>query len=227
MTAIQRNPAPIRGQVESHLRSEIELGHLRPGDRIVERTVCEALGVSRPLIREAMRSLQSDGLVRALPRGGIEVTVLSSEEAGHIYTVRRELEGLSAFLFVSNATKDDREKLFQAVSDLKAAFEADEGERLLEAKNRFYAILSASSGNPVLQTMLRNIHGQIRLLRGTSLSDPGRANRMVRELSDIADAVLAGDADEARRLTEVHVLAAMDATKRALSERHGKRIAVE
>ena len=104
MTSIQRNPTPVRGQVEAYLRSEIEIGNLRPGDRIIERVVCETLGVSRPLVRESLRALQSDGLVRALPKGGIEVTVLSSEEAGHIYTVRKELEGLSAFLFVANAT---------------------------------------------------------------------------------------------------------------------------
>ncbi|WP_246367751.1 GntR family transcriptional regulator [Aurantimonas endophytica] len=227
VTAIQRNPAPVRGQVEVYLRSEIEIGNLRPGDRIVERTVCEALDVSRPLVREALRSLQSEGLVRALPRGGIEVTSLSPEEAGHIYTVRKELEGLSALLFVANATADDREMLYRAVSDLKAAFEANEAERLLEAKNRFYAILSAGSGNPVLQAMLRNIHGQIRLLRGTSLSEPGRAGRMVGELSAIVEAVRKGDAQEARRLTEAHVAAAMDATKQALSDRKDKRVAAE
>jgi len=221
VTTIQRNPAPVRGQVETYLRSEIELGNLRPGDRIVERVVCETIGVSRPLVRESLRALQSEGLVRALPRGGIEVTVLSAEEAGHIYAVRKELEGLSAFLFVVNATEDECEELFTTVSDLKAAFEVDDVERILEAKNRFYAILIASSGNPVLQAMLSNIHGQIRLLRGTSLSEAGRVRHMVEELSNIAKAVRAGNADEARRLTEAHVLAAMDATEQALLKRRG------
>ncbi|WP_414832483.1 GntR family transcriptional regulator [Afifella sp. YEN Y35] len=218
MSRIQRVVAPVRGQAEEFLRRAIEKGDLLPGDRLIEREICETLEVSRPLVREALRALESDGLVRPLPRGGIAVTVLTPEEAMQIYVVRREIEGLAASLFASTASEKERVRLQRIISDLHAALSADDTEGLLDAKNRFYSALSVGSGNKVLQEVLRNLHGRIRLLRGTSLSRPGRTAQMVAELSDIADALLQKDAVTARRRTEAHIDNAIQAAKEALQD---------
>tara|TARA_R110000751_G_scaffold267410_4_gene366391 strand:- start:2990 stop:3703 length:714 start_codon:yes stop_codon:yes gene_type:complete len=219
LNKIQRVVAPVRGQVQDLLRIAIEKGDLAPGDRLIERELCEALGVSRPLVREALRKLESDGLARPLPRGGLAVTVLSRSEAMQIYTVRKEVEGLAASLFVEAAEETQRNELAQTIATLKSSHANGESENVLKAKNRFYAILSEGSGNIVLQEILHNIHGRIRLLRGTSLSKPGRTEKMVYELSSIAEAIANKDAAEARRLTEVHITNAMSATNEALAER--------
>ncbi|MDQ0325553.1 DNA-binding GntR family transcriptional regulator [Rhodopseudomonas julia] len=218
MSRIQRVVAPVRGQAEEFLRRAIEKGDLLPGHRLIEREICETLEVSRPLVREALRALESDGLVRPLPRGGIAVTVLTAEEAMQIYVVRREVEGLAASLFASTAGEKERVELQRIISDLHTTFAADDTEGLLDAKNRFYAALSVGSGNKVLQEMLRNLHGRIRLLRGTSLSRPGRTAQMVGELSEIADALLQKDAVRARHLTEAHIDNALRAAQEALQD---------
>lgn len=224
MSRIQRVVAPVRGQAEEFLRRAIEKGDLMPGARLIEREICETLGVSRPLVREALRVLESDGLVRPLPRGGIAVTVLSPDEAMQIYMVRREIEGLAAELFARNADERQRDALNVIVADLQAAHADEDADRLLDAKNRFYDVLSAGTGNAVLQGILRNLYGRIRLLRGTSLSRPGRIAQMVHELSDVASALLGNDAATARRLTEVHIENAMEAARETLLD---ETIAVE
>lgn len=216
----------MRGQVQNLLRTSIEKGDLAPGDRLIERELCEKYGVSRPLIREALQRLESEGLARPLARGGLVVTVLLRSEAMQIYTVRKEVEGLAASLFVEAAREEDRADLEQTVSALQAAHAASDTERLLEAKNRFYSILSKGSGNAILQEILQNIHGRIRLLRGTSLSKPGRSEKMVTELTKVAEAILEGNSAEARRLTEVHILNAMQTTNEALAERESSAHAI-
>lgn len=217
MTRIQRITAPVRGQLEGHLRLAIEKGEFAPGSRLVEREICETFGVSRPLVREALRRLESEGLARPLPLGGLAVTVVRLEEAMQIYVVRKELEGLAAALFVESASSEDRDLLQQIVNDLATAHRTGDGDRMLDAKNAFYEVLARGSNNDVLQSMLDNLHGRIRLLRGTSLATPGRIECMIQELTEIAQAIFAGDADLARSTTERHVENAMSATKSALS----------
>ncbi|MCC4296657.1 GntR family transcriptional regulator [Aurantimonas coralicida] len=141
-----------------------------------------------------------------------------------IYMVRREIEGLAAELFARNADERQRDALNVIVADLQAAHADEDADRLLDAKNRFYDVLSAGTGNAVLQGILRNLYGRIRLLRGTSLSRPGRIAQMVHELSDVASALLGNDAATARRLTEVHIENAMEAARETLLD---ETIAVE
>ncbi|WP_226583085.1 GntR family transcriptional regulator [Acuticoccus sediminis] len=217
MNKIQRIAAPVREQVEQHLRAAIETGDLPPGARLIERELCESFGVSRPLVREALRRLESDGLAVSLPVGGMCVTRLSLDDALEIYAVRKELEGLAAAEFTLHATEDERARLKTIVGDLHAALDAGGGRPLIDAKNAFYSIMARGSGNAFLAGVLSNMHGRIRLLRGTSLSTPGRSALMVAELAEIADAILARDPVRARVLAETHVANAMAATRTSLS----------
>src|SRR5690606_33650493 len=78
-------------------------GFYPPGTRLVERELCEALGVSRTSVREALRQLQSEGLVEVGKRRSINVAVLSQEDAEDIYLVRELLETVAIRRFVANA----------------------------------------------------------------------------------------------------------------------------
>ncbi|MCF3934931.1 GntR family transcriptional regulator [Acuticoccus sp. M5D2P5] len=217
MNKIQRVAAPVREQVERHLRTAIETGDLPPGARLIERELCESLGVSRPLVREALRRLESDGLAVSLPVGGMCVTRLSFADALEIYAVRKELEGLAAAEFALRASEEDRARLGAIVGELHAALEAGDGGPLIDAKNEFYALLARGAGNRFLAEILSKMHGRIRLLRGTSLSAPGRTAHMVAELAAIAEAVLKRDPVRARALAEEHILNAMTATRASLA----------
>ena len=91
-----RIAAPLRAQVEEVLRRAIAEGDLASGDRLVERTLCERFGVSRPLLREALRQLEAEHLVEAVPNRGIVVARPTIEDALQLYQVRAELEALNA-----------------------------------------------------------------------------------------------------------------------------------
>src|SRR5579885_3504051 len=96
--------APVREQVGARLRQAIVTGHFQPGARLIERELCTLLGVSRTSLREALRQLESDGLVVNIPHKGLVVATMTREEAEEIYQVRAAMEGLAGRLAALRAT---------------------------------------------------------------------------------------------------------------------------
>jgi len=86
----------VRAIVEQKIRDAIMIGTFKPGQRLVERELCELIGVSRPSIREALRRLEADGLINNVPNRGPAVNSISAEEARQLYAARALLEGYVA-----------------------------------------------------------------------------------------------------------------------------------
>src|SRR3970040_1259795 len=96
LPAIHRSAAPLRRQVLEELRRSIIAGRLAPGARLVERQLIAMMGVSRTVIREALRQLESEGLITMIPNKGPAVRELTLQEAKDLYGIRAVLEGLAA-----------------------------------------------------------------------------------------------------------------------------------
>src|SRR5208282_2451097 len=101
---ITRLPVPLRNRVVERLRVAIREQLLPEGSRLVERQLCEMLGVSRTLVREALRQLEAEGLVTIIPHRGPSVARLDRATVKGIYEVRGVLEALAGRLFVERAT---------------------------------------------------------------------------------------------------------------------------
>ena len=94
---------PLRKQAEESLRKAILSGRYDAGERLKERQLMESLGVSRTLLREALRQIEAEGLVTLVPNRGPVVSVLSYEDAEEIYEVRGILESQACIGFVLRA----------------------------------------------------------------------------------------------------------------------------
>ncbi|WP_405117456.1 GntR family transcriptional regulator [Phaeobacter sp. BS23] len=101
---IDKAPQTLRDIVQDRMREAIIDGHFAPGERLVERPLCDQLGVSRTVVRETIRYLEAEGLVEIIPNRGPVVARLSWDQARQIYDVRRQLEG-SAAARLRHATK--------------------------------------------------------------------------------------------------------------------------
>lgn len=201
----------LREQVAERLRMAIAAGRFPPGARLIERELCEMMGVSRSSLREALRELQADGLITLQPNKGLSVTVVSLKTARSIYECRAMLEGLAARLFARNATEQQMKALRQSVNRLAEVYEDFSAEAFISAKTRFYEILLDGAGNEVAADMLKRIHTRVSQLRVVSLSSAERARQSIRELRDFLDALEARDEDEAYRICVAHVEAAAKA----------------
>ncbi|WP_375458242.1 GntR family transcriptional regulator [uncultured Enterovirga sp.] len=197
--------APIRSQVVETLRTAITSGRFAPGQRLVEKDLCDLLGVSRPSVREALRELESEGLIRTIPNRGPLVSMLSAEDAASIYQVRGVLEALAAKLFAEKATPEQVAALSDSVDRLAAAYGSGEVEQILVAKKAFYDILLDGSQNVIIPSMLRTMNARITQLRRVSLSSPKRLPGSIREIRAVLKAIKARDPEAAFQASLRHI----------------------
>jgi len=202
---VEKVAAPLRQSVTESIRYAIALGHFTAGERLTERELCEMTGVSRTLVREALRQLESEGLIEVVPNRGPSVTRLSAEQAEGVYQVRAELEGLACQLFAEHANDKQRAALNEAFRKLKRSFKDTDPLARLRAKNHFYDCLVDGAGNQALGDTLRLLNARIMLLRATSLRAPGRSAVSMAELAAMMEALDAKDGKKARTLAEHHV----------------------
>lgn len=195
--------APLRREIETRLRSAITQGRFHAGERLIERELCETLGVSRPSLREALRQLEAEQLVTLRPNRGPVVAEITLEEAAEIYEMRATMEGLAARLFTRRATPEEVQNLRQTVRDLKRAENASSSGLLLDRKNKFYAVLLNGCRNRVIQRVLSQLHNRIRLLRAETLA--GRTKAALVEIEKIIKAVEARDEEVAYLAGAAHI----------------------
>jgi DNA-binding GntR family transcriptional regulator len=202
---IQKLAAPLRLQVLDGLRRAIIEGRLAPGARLTERELTEMMGVSRTVIREALRQLETEGLIANVPNKGPVVRALSLAEAKDLYTIRAVLEGLAARLFVQNAGDVEVKRLAQALDVVVGAYERGDAHEVLETKNRFYEVLFEGAGSETLSSMLGTLHARIWRWRALGLSHPQRSDSRSQEsiagLRGMLAAIRQRDAEAAERLT--------------------------
>ena len=202
---VQRVASVLRHSVTESIRNAILVGRFKPGERLPERELCEMTGVSRTLVREALRQLESEGLIHVIPHRGPVVDRLTPEQARGIYQVREELEALACQLFAEQASEAHLQALQEAFEALKQALLHGTPLEQVSTKNAFYQVLLEGAGNEALTTTLRMLNSRVMLLRSTSMQAPGRAPKSVGELSDLLDALLARNAKAARKAGSLHV----------------------
>jgi DNA-binding GntR family transcriptional regulator len=208
--------APLRHSVVESIRNAIATGHFAAGERLTEKDLCEMIGVSRTLVREALRQLESEGLINVVPNRGPVVARVSVEQAEQIYQVRRELEGLASELFALHATAEHQKALKMALKELKASIGSSDAAARLKCKNDFYQCLLRGSGNEALAQVLSLLNSRVTLLRATSLQHKGRSQQSIIELNALVEALLARDAVGARKAAKVHVSNAAEAALNVL-----------
>jgi DNA-binding GntR family transcriptional regulator len=228
-TAVQRLAAPLRQQVLDGLRQAIIEGRLAPGARLIERELTGMMRVSRTVIREALRQLESEGLIAIIPNKGPVVRALTLAEAKDLYQIRAVLEGLAARLFTDNADEARVKKLVQTLEVVATAYDSGNAQQVLETKNRFYDVLFEGAGSETLSSMLGTLHARIWRWRALGLSHPERSaqrsKESIRNLRAMLAAIKKRDTDAAERVTREEASRAAAEVMRLLEsgERNGGR----
>jgi DNA-binding GntR family transcriptional regulator len=222
LAAIRKSAAPLRRQVQDELRQSIITGRLIPGERLVERELIAMMGVSRTVIREALRQLESEGLVAIVPNKGPIVRTLTVEEARDIYAIRAVLEGLAARLFTEQADQAQIARLERALSVVEKAYDSGDRETMLETKNNFYEILFEGAKSETLASMLAILHGRIWRWRGLGLTHPNRSperdRQSLKNLRALVQAIRARDTALAENILRDEVSKAAHEVHRLLRD---------
>lgn len=202
---VSKRSSTLRGQVEDKLRAAICEGHFTPGQRLVERELCELLDVSRTSVREALRHLEAEGLITTVPHKGPTVAIMGREEAQQLYELRALLEGYAGTQFALTGSPDLKAMLGNAVDDFERIATSGNSGELLGAKAGFYNLLLKGSGNIFVAQTLAALYNRIALLRMASMSQPGRLEYSLRELREIVAAIQSGNGDAAGEACRTHI----------------------
>ncbi|WP_428773940.1 GntR family transcriptional regulator [Vibrio sp.] len=219
ITKIDNSRIPLREKVLATLRSAIINFQLMPGDRLVERDLCDMLGVSRTSVREALRHLESEGLVDYLENKGPIVTRLTLETAREIYELRASLESLIVQLYTVNATDKQLQMLETSLDLLTRRLTQGNVANILESVNDFYELLYEGCGNQTAAKLLRQQQARVNLLRATSISQENRYMQSIEEMRAIVEAIKKRDCTAAHYACVEHVRRASEVALSALAEK--------
>jgi DNA-binding GntR family transcriptional regulator len=187
------------------LRDMVIRGALKPGEHLVERRLCAALGVSRTPMREALKLLAHDGLVDLSPHRGARVAPYDSAEAGALFEVIAALEGLAACALaqrVDAATLGRLEALHAAMHD---HFRAGRLDAYFDVNSAIHDAVIEAAGNPVLAESHRRLMLQARRGRYMAIMDAERWRQAIGEHDLLMAALRVGDAAAARAVWERHL----------------------
>ncbi len=192
------------------LEEEILSGKLKRGETLTEASLTSRLGASRTPVRAALHRLAEDGLVEISPNRGAVVIGVAADDLIDIYKIRIRLEGLASREAAMKISEEDKLLLTESVELSEFYIKKHDAEKIKELDSRFHGIIYKASGNRMLGKTLSDLHKKIKRYRKISLSVTDRIERSVEEHREILNAILNGNADEADRLTALHIEAALD-----------------
>jgi DNA-binding GntR family transcriptional regulator len=195
----------LRERVHEHLKGEILANRYPPGSELLEVPLSEELGVSRGPIREALRSLESEGLVEITPRHGAFVTSLSKRDFLEAYQVREALEALGVRLAVPRLGEADLDDLDKRLDEMAEHVAAGDVDAFFEANAGFHEAFMEASGNRKLIEVYRRLMAQMGPYRRPSARLRGNVERSIAEHRDILVAARARDVEAAVERLMRHV----------------------
>ncbi len=193
--------------IVENIEDKILKGELKPGERLVEQTMCEELGVSRSPLREAFRILENQGFLVNEARRGVSVAELSLKEAIDIYTIRAKLESLATKLAVAADDGTLARRLQKLQDEMTALVNEGDITGYSRLNAEFHETLVSACGNSHLIDMLRLFDKKTLRYRMEVLSSPGKLQESLKKHEKLIESIKRGDAREAERVREESILA--------------------
>jgi DNA-binding GntR family transcriptional regulator len=196
---IPLNHLTLSDSVAKEVRKMILNGTLQPGERINQVKLAEQMEISRGPLREALRMLQNEGLVKYETNKGTFVSTLSTEDAWEIYTLRALLESEAAQLAVNHITEKELNRLEDLIEDFQQACAEMNIEFMGNIDKDFHHIIVNASKHRRLQHMHQQLDVQLGAMFLTVASNaPYRVNYLVENHKLLVDALRSKDKEKIR-----------------------------
>lgn len=212
-------PSVIATEIARILSDRIVFLELAPGARIHEEEVGANFGVSRSPVREVFRMLEADGLVIRAARKGVSVTPMSRRDLDEVYACRVGLEGLAAAEAARHLDKKARKAIEGNLRGMSKAFKENDVPTFFKNNVAFTRAIYAASQNQTLVRVVAGIERQaLRYRYLAHLQSQEMLSMSLEGHTGVADAILAGDANVARRRAEQLMRRAHVVIAKALAE---------
>ncbi|MET9246676.1 GntR family transcriptional regulator [Nonomuraea sp. NPDC003709] len=200
----RRRPPTAQQFVLGELRLAITTGRLRPGAPIRQDALAEELQVSRVPLREALKTLEGEGLVTYKAHKGYCVVMLSLDDLREVYRIRELLEEEAVRRAVERLTDDDLSRLESAQEEVERAAVAGDVLAMATANRLFHMTLFDCAGMPRLVRLIRTLWDTTDAYRSMYYGDAGNRERVVKEHRATLDALRRLAADEVVTTLDIH-----------------------
>ena len=199
----------LADQVYDKLEYDIITGNYPRGEILTELKLVEQLGVSRTPIREALRRLEHERLIKESGKGSV-VLGITLEDLIDIMNIRQSIEGLAAYYTTKNITPEELAEMHR-ISELQDFYYTKQDmERLRQMDDKFHDSIYRYSNRTVICDTLRPLHRKTQRYRMLSLDNPQRLAASIAEHKNILKAIADGNAELASMLTEQHIVNAKE-----------------
>lgn len=199
------SPRPLHNEVADRLRELITRGDLAPGERLNERLLTERFGISRTPLREALKTLSSEGLVKLLPNRGAVVTTLTVADAEDMFQVMAALEALGGELACQRATDEDIADIAQIHARMRNHYSRGELVEYFELNQQIHQKIIDCARNRELSDAHRRISVRIRRARYMANFWKPRWSEAMAEHEAMLEALIARDGERLKSLLTTHL----------------------
>lgn len=205
MAPVKRNYKNDFPRLIARLENMIVIGKLQPRERLVEADLASLFKVSRAWIRDALKILETKGLVKMTPFRGATVAQLSEAEIEEIFQIRVVLERLCNRLALKNFRGEHAEQLRHLANRIKHAYKKNRFAEMLEANAEFHNLIAEIAGNKMLIGMLKQLRSRFHLFNTFAWSSPELVQQILHEHERYIEAFEKGEIKPLNRLAESHI----------------------
>ena len=196
---------PISYQVASIIRSDIFEGKLKAGEKISANKICRQMNISATPVREAFKILQTEGLIKILPRSGTVVSEYAIQSIRDMAYIRASLEGDAAYIASHVATDEELNNMNKILEKSGHAAETGNLADLIVLNTAFHRSIRLASQNQYLIMQIDRLMSYDYTIRKTALSDVSKRIKGVREHRIVLDYMMARDAENAEKAIIRHI----------------------
>jgi len=196
-------------RVTKEIEEAILSGHFKPRERLVEMDLISRFGVSRTVIREAIKKLEGQGLVRTIPYRGAVVADLTADEIEEIYFVRAQLERVAARLVLDHITQVDVQKLKKLSREVEEHLRK-KTHQMIEKDSEFHRAIFKACRNRYLYQIIDYLRTKAHIVQFNAWSLPHRIEESIVEHQEIIKAIQERNLSRLQKLIVEHLTISRD-----------------
>jgi DNA-binding GntR family transcriptional regulator len=195
----------IRRKIYDHLRDQLLSGEIPPYQHLIETKIAKEIGTSRTPVREALHSLELEGLIESIPRVGYVVKPINEAEVEEICEIRAAIEGVAARWAMEKAPQKLIEELRKNISVSEEKAVHGDLRTFIDLDAQFHEIIARQSGSKRLQELGQTLRRHMLRYRIQSIYSPDNVLRAIQGHRGILEAIEKGDLEEVNRAIKCHL----------------------
>ena len=199
------NNAPLYNSLLGKLQKDILTGKLKPGQKLTEQNLCKTYGVSRTPVREALRQLETDGLVENILNRGAFVIGMTDQDYEDMFELRKAYEIQAVKWAIERITEEEMDKLEETFEFMEFYTLRDDIEKMLTINNGFHQVIYEASHNRMLQKLLSSYQNFLKYKGMDSVYDENYLSTVLEEHRAIFKAFKDKDVKAGALAMEIHI----------------------